>query len=80
LGGANLIGVCSTGEKMKALAGLRVPRFHNYQVGGCTPGCGVKTGSRLLSPLPCPAPLAQVVFATCCGFWPFIQKIAQLWG
>ena len=61
----------------EAFAGRRVLDF---RLGGCTRGCGVKTGSRLLSPIPCPAPLAKVVCPTCFGFWPFIQKIAQLWG
>jgi hypothetical protein len=44
----------------KAFAGLRVLDFTttSWEV---TPGCGVKTGSRLLSPILCPAPLAKVM-------------------
>jgi hypothetical protein len=61
---------------MIAFAGRRVLDFTTTSWD--TPGCGVKTGSRLLSPIPCPAPLSKVVGPTSFGFGSFIQKIAQL--
>lgn len=53
----------------KAFAGLRVLDFTTTSWEVAHP-CGVKTGSRLLSPIPCPAPLTKVVGPTSFGFGP----------